>query len=589
MTDPNDPASQFRDIDRLGEILGVLGRHGFGQALSALPRIPGLRATRPAAGTSDLPAPRRLVQAMEELGPTFIKLGQMLSTRSDLLSDEFVTAFARLQDEVPPFPGAEAIAVIEAELGASVADLFEQLDPEPIASASMAQVHRGRLRDGRLVAVKVQRPGIERTLRADVNILYALTELLEGQLDLGIYRPQQIVRAFDRAVALECDFLNEASHAELFAEAVASVPGVVVPKVHRQLSSRRVLTLDWVDGVKLSRIHETDVDPGAIMDRLVAATYEQLFVRSIFHADPHPGNLVVTPEGDLAYLDFGLMGRVTPEMRDTLEQLFVGVIFRDAEGLARTLYRAGAAEGRVELRKLSAQVEELLERYGGTRLAEQDTSAIALELMALAREHRLALPEEFAVLARAQVTLDGISRELVPGWNIEEAVKPYAARLARERLDPDRVGGDALRSAVAAATLLRDLPGQLDQLLLDLERGQFQLTAETPAVDRLTATLDRLARSVVFSIGISAFLLSASILVGVLVSSAEPDGFGLFDLTLAFGVVASLLAATSLVTALLWSLFVQERLRAMPWRRLARLLPFPRRRRPPTGGSEQAD
>ncbi len=546
-----------------------------------LAKLPGLGRLAPAEGTDqDLPTSARLVKVCEELGPTFVKLGQMLSTRQDLLSAEYVEAFATLQDAVEPFPGEQARAMVEESLGAPVDELFTEFSAEPVASASIAQVHRAVLPGGEVVAVKVQRPGIEKTLRSDINILYTLAELAEGQLDLGIYTPAAIVEAFDKAISLEVDFHNEAANCESFAKAVAEVEGVRVPRIHRQFTGRTVLTMEWIEGKKLSEIDATAADKQALMDRLVAATYEQIFVHSVFHADPHPGNLIVHDDSTLTYLDFGLMGRITPEMRDTLEAIFVGVIFGDAESVARAAYRAGSAEGRVNLRELSAEIDDLLQRYRGTSLAQQDTARIAEELLDVARRHRLRLPQEYAILARTEVALDGIARSLVPDWDMMEAVRPYAARLAGERLDPERVTGDLLRQAVSVAAMLKDMPQQVDQVLLDLERGNFQLSARTPDVSELTAAVDRVGRALVFGVGVSAFLVSASILVAALVIHlGGASGFGLMDLFLGFLVISSVLAASGLISGLMWNLFIRQRVARIRWRRFLGLIPGLGRRR----------
>jgi ubiquinone biosynthesis protein len=578
------PDRQYRlqDLNRAREILGVLVRHGFGQVVSGLPlhRIPGLGSIKNEGRLGeDVPAPERAVRAMEELGPAFVKLGQMLSTRPDLLPEEWVVAFARLQDHVPPFPGEDARRVIEDQLGAPVEDLFAEFSEEPVASASIAQVHRAKTYDGKDLAVKVQRPGIETQLRSDLNILYVLAGWLEDQIDLGIYTPQAVVEAFDRALTAEADFNLEAASGEQLGEAMANTSGVSVPRLVRSLTSRRVLTMEWVDGRNLSEIAQTKADPEAVLAALIDATYTQVFVHGLFHGDPHPGNLFVDDSSTLHYLDFGLVGRITPEMRDTLMGLFVAVMFKDADGLARTLYRAGSAEGRVNLRELSAQIDSLLAQYGELAYDQQDTGRIAMEVISLAKDHGLKLPEEYAVLARAMATIDGISRQIVPNFDIWNAVKPYAARLASERLDPEALGGELLRSTMSTATMLRDLPTQIDQLLLDLERGTFQLTAETPAIDRLNDTIDRLGRAMVFGLGVSAFLVSAAVMTAVLVfNSGQPLGFN--ELLTASGVGFSLLAASGLLTLLIWNLFLAHRIRAVRWSRFTGFVPGFRRRRP---------
>lgn len=567
----------LRDLARAREIMSVLARHGFGQLVASLPlhRLPGLGRLSPVeADGTPLPASRRLVRAFEELGPAFVKLGQMLSTRQDLFPKEYVEAFTSLQDRVEPFDGAIARATVEEELEATTADLFEEFSDAPVASASIAQVHKAVLRGGAVVAVKVQRPGIERTLRSDVNILHVLAELAEDKLDLGVYTPAAIVQAFDRAISLEVDFLNEAAHADLFREAMAAVEGVRVPRVYRSLSSRRVLTLEWVEGRKLIDVGATKADRRVVMRRLVAATFEQVFRQSLFHADPHPGNLVVDDGSVLTFLDFGLVGRITKEMHETLETLFVGVVFGDADGIARAIYRAGSAEGRVNLRELSGRVADMHQRWSGTSLGEQDTGRIASELLDLAREYGLRLPEEYALLARASAALDGIARVLVPDWDMMQEVRPFASRLAAQRLDPERVGSDLLRSTLSVGTFLRQAPQQLEQVITDLERGSFELTARTPEVTELNATVDRVGRALVFGVGVSAFLISASILTAALVLNlSRGSEIGLMDIGLGFLVVGSLMAATGLVTGLLWNLFVRGQLRRVRWGRFRGLIP----------------
>ncbi len=578
---PGSPTYRLRDISRAQQILRVCVRHGFGQVISSLPlhRIPGLgKAVESVEDPQEGTAPRRLVRAMQELGPTFVKLGQVLSTRPDILPESYLTEFATLQDQVPPFAGTTARTIIEDELGTEIEDVFDGFEDQPVASASIAQVHRAKLPDGTVVAVKVQRPGIEQTLRSDINILYLLADLFTGQLDLGVTSPVAIVEAFDRAVFVEIDFHSEAANAEAFSQAVADIEGVKVPRIHRALSSRRVLCMDWVTGVKLSDIDSTKADRQLVMDRLVEATYQQIFVSGIFHADPHPGNLVVDDNSTLSFLDFGLIGRITPEMRDTLESLFVGAVFRDPDTIARTLYRVGAAEGRVQIRQLSAEIEELLDRHGNIALQDQDTSRIALDVLEIARGHELKLPEQYAVLARSEVTLDGIARSLVPDWDPIEATRPYANRLAADRLDPQRMGGDLLRTVLSTATLLKDLPSQVDQLMLDLERGKLMLNTAVPELNELTRTLDRLGRALIFALGASAFLVSASTLMAVLVQQeAQSEGYGLVGTLLAFTVVVGLglatLVAGGLITALLWNLFFKEPFQKIRWTWLLRFIP----------------
>jgi ubiquinone biosynthesis protein len=576
------PHYGLRDLARVQHVLAVLARHGFSQVIAASPlgRIPGLGGLPADGGEGGgVSTPRRLIAAFTELGPTFVKLGQMLSTRPDLLPEDWVAEFTTLQDRVPPFPVEEARRLVEEELGAPLDEVFASFGREPVASASIAQVHRATLPDGRAVAVKIQRPGIERTLRSDLNILYVLADFLERGDGGLLQRPRAVVEAFDRGLAEELDFLHEAGNADLLGDAFQGLSHVRAPRVHRPLTTRRVLVLDWAPGRKLCNLREGPVSPDHVMDQLIEATYRQIFVRGVFHADPHPGNLVVSDEGVLTYLDFGLVGRVSGEMREVLVGILTGIVFLDGELLARTLYRAGSAEGRVQVRDLAAEIQGMLDAASGKSLSRLDAGRLALDILALARRHGLRLPPEYSLLARAQLTLDGVARDLAPDWDIIARVRPWAERLLRERIDPGALPQELMRGSLSAAAALRSLPGQLDQVFLDLERGAFQLRAETPAVDRLTETLDRLGRALVFGVGVSAYLVSAAVLGAALL--LRPTDGEAFPLLGTGAVVTSLLAASLLVAALTWNLFLRGKVGGWGRGLLAGLL---RREEPPTEG-----
>ncbi|MCK6527806.1 AarF/ABC1/UbiB kinase family protein [Myxococcota bacterium] len=559
------PTYQLHDLARARQILTVFARHGFGEVVSRIPLqgVPGLgRVQAEGAPFARRGAAERALEVLQELGPTFVKLGQVLSTRPDILPKDFLVAFESLQDRVPPFPFQQARETIEQELGEPLPALFAQFEPEPVASASIAQVHRARLPDGTPVAVKVRRPGIAETIRSDLNILHVLARAMEGAVDVGgLYTPQAIVQEFDTAISRELDFLQEAGNAEAFARLLAGVEGVAVPAVHRRLTSRRVLTLDFVEGVKLAQAAGEGLDLRRIMDRLVAATWQQVFVAGLFHGDPHPGNLLVDRDGVLHYLDFGVVGRLTREMQDHLVELFTALVFRDPERIARTLYRAGASDDRVNLRDLAREARDLIDRYGDLSLGEQPTGELVLDLVRAGARHHLALPGEYALLARATVTLDGIARDLVPDWNVMEEVKPWARRLMADRYRPERIGSDLAHLAYQASSLARDLPLQLDQLLLDLERGKLTVTARSPSVDRLTAAVGRSATRLLLGMGVSAFVVSAAILIA---TGSALRGFRWAEVLAGVALLGSLLTAGGLLGALAYDLWLADRLRSLP-------------------------
>lgn len=527
------PHVNVHDLPRIREIGVVLARHGFGQAA----RLAGLEVEGEPSGEK-LPFGRRLRLVLTDLGPTFVKLGQILSVRPDIVPVEVMEELASLQDHVPPAPFEEIRQVLEEELGGPLEERFQLFDPAPLASASIAQVHRALLLDGSEVAVKVQRPGIEARIRSDLHILYTLAHLLGGRLAIpGLYTPVGIVREFDAALTQELDFLQEARAATRFRACFAGSPSVVAPRVHEQWSTRRVLVMELVKGrriVELSPGPEAD----AAMGRLIEATYAQVFEHGFFHGDPHPGNMMVLDDGRLCYLDFGITGHLTGEMQDTLVQIFLALVQRDAETLALALYRSGATEGRVDLKGFRAEIARMMAKYHGVSLETLSDRASLVEFVQVAARFRIRLVPEYAVLARAVSLLDGLTRKMMPRVDIVEVVRPYAQRLLGSRLSPERLGGDALRLLQQLQVSSRDVPLQLNQLMLDLERGGVQITTLDPQAEATRAEIRHAGVRVALAL-VSGALLLAHVLAlvawqpapwGLPLLPAVAVGSGLFGL-----------------------------------------------------------
>jgi len=557
----------LKDLARAREILAVLVRYGFGEMLGQLPKQ--LAAKQEVDETRPDTGPQRALRVIEELGPTFVKLGQILSTRPDILPPDYIEAFSNLQDSVPPFSGEEAEFIVAQELRQPVDELFEAFEREPVASASIAQVHRARLLNGRDVAVKVQRPDIEERIRSDIHILFRLAEALEGSLDnVGLYPPTAILLEFERAVSSELDFLAEAHNAEVFRRNLDGLEGVRVPEVYRRYSSHRVLTLEWLPGTKLNDAER--VDPQKFMERVVSATYQQVFVDGFFHADPHPGNLLVGEDGELCYVDFGLVGQLTRQQQEQLTDLFVAIIFKDAETIARICYRAGGSTGRLDLRGFAREADELFARYGDLSMDEQPMGTILTDLVQLTARHRLRLPEEYAMLARAGVTLDGIARMYVSDWNMFDTLRPFAVKLARRRHDPSKMGADALSLANQALLAARDLPLQLDQIMMDLEGGRMRISVRNETLDDLHRSLRRIGTSMLLAIGAAALLVSASVLTAG--TDADLFGFPFMKFISAVAIITCLGAASGLLGALGFQMMISGRFRSRLLNRLVSLL-----------------
>ena len=534
------PHIDIHDLGRLRVIATVLVRHGFGHLVA----LTGLDV-QPADSVSEAPFARRLRSVLAELGPTFVKLGQVLSVRPDIVPRSVMDELEHLQDDVPPASPEAIIAAVEAELGGPISEWFVEFETTPLASASIAQVHRATLPSGEEVAVKVQRPGIEASIRSDLHILYTLAHLITGRVSLpGLYTPVGIVREFEAAMHQELDFQQEARAATRFRHLFADSPDIVVPRIHDALSSRRLLVMELIRGTPL---HRLPVDaPHAVpevMDRLIESTYQQVFDHGFFHGDPHPGNLLVLEDRRLAFLDFGLTGQLTVEMRDVVVALFVGLVMSDAETVALTLYRAGATDGRVDLKGFKREVERLMAKYHGATLNELSQTTSLVEFVETAARFRIRLVPEYVVLVRAASILDGIARRLLPQTDIVQRVQPYAQRLVGDRLKPDRLTHDAIRVLQHAQMAFQDVPLQLNQLMFDLEQGNLEVKTVDTGGAALQLEVRQAGMRVAIALTASALILAGAVVLAPLAYASRLGAIPVLMGGLAFGLGMALTAA----------------------------------------------
>lgn len=556
-----------RDLGRVTGITTVLVKHGFGQ----LVRQAGMDFEGEPLDVK-LPIGRRLRMVLIDLGPTFVKLGQVLSVRPDIVPRDIMEELGQLQDRVPPVSFDEIRQVVEGELHGPISEHFLEFDPTPLASASIAQVHRAVLPDGQIVAVKVQRPNIEPQIRSDLHILYTLAQVVAGRLDLpGLYTPVGIVREFDAAINQELDFLQEARAAERFRKNFRNVPQILVPRVHQELSTRRMLVLDLVHGRPFSEVFAAaaagDLDAAqrrAAMSNLIEATYLQVFEHGFFHGDPHPGNLLLADDGRLAYLDFGLTGSLTGEMQDTIVQLFLALVYKNPESMALTLYRAGATDGRVDLRGFRSEIERLMSKYDGVSLSDLSNRASLVEFIEVAARFRIRLVPEYAVLARTGSILDGITRTLLGDVDIVAEVRPLAQRLVGHRLAPDRVGHDALKLLQQGQMAMRDVPLQLQQLMSDLEQGNLQVGIKDADASALREEVNRAG----FRVSMAVCAASLSVSGALLLATWTPAPFGL-PLAALLGMFISTVGVVLFAGLMLHTMFAAQ-MHPREWLRRAR-------------------
>jgi len=482
------------DLVRASEIARILAAHGFGVVLDrAQLREAGVQeAGGPSEAEAAKPLAERIRDVLEALGPTFVKLGQVLSTRADIVPDDVALALRALQDQAQPLPLEAIKQVIEEDLKRPVAELFVRFDEAPLATASIAQVHRAVLRhEGRdvEVVVKVQRPGIRATMRSDLSLLYWLGRALERTIEeVSAYSPTAIVEQFEKAVDEELDFVHERENLERAGRCFASRPDLlVVPQAFAAVSSSRVLVMGFLDGVKITETKEDPrYDKAALRDRLVETAFKQVFEDGFFHGDPHPGNVLVLPDGRLGMIDFGLWGTLTSEQQDIILHWLTAIALKSPSTLVRLTLKVGQVAPGFDRQGYERDVRALMDKYVGVELDKLKSASIIADSVEVIRRHRIKLPPDFAVLARGTATLEGIVRHLYPDLDVQALILPYVQKLIVRRFDPTRAGPEAMSLFLGLQDFLNEVPSQINQLLSDLSAGRFRVGLQGEALDDLT-------------------------------------------------------------------------------------------------------
>lgn len=516
---------RLRHLQRYREIAACLVRNGFGylveeMGLLGLLSLPKRLFTRaPREEGRSVGARVRVV--LEELGPTFIKLGQMLSTRPDLLPEHIIAELNKLQDQVPPFPFREVKRIIEEELGAPAEEIFAYLAETPLAAASIGQVHLARLKSGQEVVVKVQRPLISSTVETDLEILEDLATLAEHRLELARrYHIRDLVEEFARNIRAELNYTWEARNAERFAQIFAGDERIFVPRVSWEYTTRRVLTLECFRGVKINDTRELKArgyDLRTIARRLIEAYLHQVLIAGFFHGDPHPGNLMVLPGEVIGFTDFGLMGKLPRELKRDFTSLLLAIINRNTDGIVKAALRIGVVLEDVDLKEFRDDVEELQEKYYNLPLSQISFAEALQDFFRLAHRHRIQIPADVALLGKTFLTLEGIITKLAPDLSIFEMVVPFRRKLVMARFQPREVVDLFWRNLVGYGELLLDIPRDLKELTFLVKKGRLRLELGVPELERFSRKLDRIGNRLSFSIVLLSFSI---IMAGLIIGSA---------------------------------------------------------------------
>ncbi|MCS7177669.1 MAG: AarF/ABC1/UbiB kinase family protein [Anaerolineae bacterium] len=536
------PIRGARHLRRFQQITRVLIRHGFGELVDLLGATPAFPLVRILRRRPFLGPPQRLRMALEELGPTFIKLGQILSTRPDLLPPAYIAELSKLQDTVPPAPWESVRALLEAELGTPVEEIFPTLAPEPLAAASLAQVHPATLPDGSKVVVKVQRPNIEETISVDLDILADGARLLQTRTPLGeIYDLPGIVEEFSATLRAELDFYREGHNADRFRANFAGEPYLYIPKVYWDYTTRRVLVLERICGIKIDDIAALDAagyDRYRIGLHAARMVIKEVLEDGFFHADPHPGNFFVLPGEVIGAMDFGMVGYLSRRTRTDLIRLYIAAVQLDEEAVVDRLIRMGVVRGSVDRMGLQHDIGRLLRKYAGLPLKAIRARDVMEEAMPIAFRHRLRLPSELWLLGKTLVMMEGVGLKLVPDFDMFAVSRPYVQRFLREMAAPRTWMPSLIRGVEEWAQFLEVLPRTGMQLLTRAERGELELSLRHQELGRALIYLDRLANRLALSILLAALIVGLALLVpafhlaerGGLVTVLVVSGFALASL-----------------------------------------------------------
>jgi ubiquinone biosynthesis protein len=523
-----------RDMGRLHEILGVLIRHGFGDSVRRLGLADRLAQAGHAvhwdnvAVLAHLEPPVQIRLALEELGPTFVKFGQILAGRADLFGPAYITEFEKLHSRVPPVPLDTLRAQLREDLGGEPETVFARFDAEPLAAASIAQVHRAQLQDGTEVVVKIRRPGITTTIDADLRLLARLAAIVEAELPaLKPYRPQQLVRELARSLKRELDLANECRNAERIATNMAVLPWIVVPRVHWAHTSERVNVQDFIDGVPgyaLDQMGEQGLDRQTLAERGSQAVLKMIVEDGFFHADPHPGNVFYLAGNRIAFVDFGMVGRLSVRRRDEMLALLLGLVEREPHTVIDVLLDWAGDEHGVNLSALESEIETFLDQYHGAPLAELNLGQMLADVTAILREHHLGLPADMALLIKAFITLEGMGRGLDPAFHMTSAALPMLKKVVRARYQPKVVAHRAWSALRRALAVAEQVPHDVSQLLRNARRGRLQVGIEVAHLKRVGDQLDRSANRLAMALIIAALIIGSSIVMTV---QGGPTLFGL--------------------------------------------------------------
>ncbi|MEJ8776777.1 ABC1 kinase family protein [Pseudogracilibacillus sp. ICA-222130] len=511
---------RMKHTQRFQEVLNTFLKNGFSHFLFRI----GLTDRKKYSETSDMNLQdigSKLRNTLQQLGPTFIKLGQIASSRNDLIPKEITDELEKLQDDVFPIPYEKIEATIEEELHAPIHVLFAHFNIEPLATASIGQVHIATLHTGEEVAVKIQRPSIETTMQTDLEILRDFSKFLEDHFAWArAYQLRDMVDEFAFSLSNELDYMHEGRNAEKIAKQLADNDDVHIPIVYWQYTTKKVLTMEMIHGIKVNHYEELeahDYDKRKIAKTITNAMFEQIFIDGFFHGDPHPGNIYILPRNRVVFLDFGMVGQLTEEMRYHFTSLVINLQLGNAKGIVKTFGKLGMMTGETDRSSLLRDLEYLIAKYYDMPMKQIKLGAIIKEVFDIAYEYELQLPNEISILGKTIITIEKIISGLDPTFSIMSAVEPFGKRLIQERMQPSFIAKKTWEQLIDNADILSELPQDVKDVTTTLKKGKLRFDINVSDLPFFMRRLDKISNRLSFSIILLSFCI---LMVGLIVGAA---------------------------------------------------------------------
>jgi len=512
----------IRSIRRYLNIVRVLSTYGFDQVLEMLGLADMVVRSRRLFRRSlpdiaRLTAAERMRLALEELGPTFVKLGQILSTRPDVIPHAFVLEFEKLQDDVPSFPFEEVLTQITTELGGPVEQFFASIDSVPLAAASIAQVHRARLKTGEDVVIKVRRPGIVKTVESDISALMALAGLAERHVSGSeLYDPVGVVREFARTIRREMDFTREGHTIEKFRDNFVKTPWMYFPRVYWDQTSRGILTMEYIAGVKVSdreKLIDQGLDCELIAKRGADSFLDMVIKHGFFHGDLHPGNVMILPGNIICLLDYGIVGRLDESLKTFLTDILSAIVNRDMDEIVSLLLFAGDISDTLDIRALKRDLFNFIDGYYEIPLKEIEVGRMLMEFIEIITLYNIRIPIDLMLLAKSLVLIEGMGRALDPAFDMVEHLRPFIVKALRQKFSPLRVSRDINQILFSYLNLARNIPRDLKEIINRINRNKFKIDLEHRGLDKFTAEFDRSINRLSTSMILAAMIIGSSIIM----------------------------------------------------------------------------